>query len=76
MISKQFWGCLLPGFRIYLMMKLSKFSCQGVPLLKDGCINTKVDAKAVLEKMGEIQEKEKRPGISGCDNKSYTPKTL
>jgi hypothetical protein len=30
------------------MMKLSKFSCQGVPLLKDGCINTKVDAKAVL----------------------------
>jgi hypothetical protein len=58
------------------MMKLSKFSCQGVPLLKDGCINTKVDAKAVLEKMGEIQEKEKRPGISGCDNESYTPKTL
>ncbi len=58
------------------MMKLSKFSCQGVPLLKDGCINTKVDVKAVLEKMGEIQEKEKRPGISGCDNESYTPKTL
>jgi hypothetical protein len=58
------------------MMKLSKFSCQGVPLLKDGCINTKVDAKAVLEKMGEIQEKEKQPGIKGCDKESYTPKTL
>ncbi len=58
------------------MMKLSKFSCQGVPLLKDGCINTKVDAKAVLEKMGEIQVKEKRTGINGCDNESYTPKTL
>ena len=51
---------------------MSKF-----PLLKDGCINTKVDVKAVLEKMGEIQEKEKRPGISGCDKrKLYTPKTL
>lgn len=36
------------------MMKLNKFSCQGVPLLKDGCINTKVDSKAVLEKMGVI----------------------
>ena len=58
------------------MMKLSKFSCQGVPLLKDGCINTKVDAKAVLEKMGEIQVKEKRPGISSCDNETYSPKTL
>jgi hypothetical protein len=34
------------------MMKLSKFSCQGVPLLRDGCVNTKVDTKAVLEKIG------------------------
>ena len=59
------------------MMKLSKFSCQGVPLLKDGCINTKVDSRAVLEKMDEIQEKEKRTGITGsCSKESYTPKTL
>ncbi|KAF5088980.1 DUF116 domain-containing protein [Methanobacterium aggregans] len=34
------------------MMKLSKFHCQGVPLLRDGCINTKVDVKAVLKMMG------------------------
>jgi len=59
------------------MMKLSKFSCQGVPLLKDGCINTKVDPRAVLEKMDEIQEKEKGTGITGsCSKESFTPKTL
>ena len=58
------------------MMKLSKFSCQGVPLLKDGCINTKVDPRAVLEKMGEIQESENGHGISSCNNESYSPKTL
>ena len=59
------------------MMKLSKFSCQGVPLLKDGCINTKVDARAVLEMMGEIQERPDNPKINGsCDKESYTPKTL
>ena len=34
------------------MMNLSKFSCQGVPLLKDGCVCTKVDIRAVLDKMG------------------------
>ena len=34
------------------MNKLSKFHCQGVPLLRDGCVNTKVDSRAVLEKMG------------------------
>lgn len=34
------------------MMKLSKFHCQGVPLLKDGCVCTKVDTRAVLDKMG------------------------
>ncbi len=34
------------------MMKLSKFNPQGVPLLKDGCVCTKVDTKAVLEKIG------------------------
>jgi len=58
------------------MMKLSKFSCQGVPLLKDGCINTKVDPKAVLVKMGQIQEREKKSEISGCNKESYSPKTL
>ena len=59
------------------MMKLSKFSCQGVPLLKDGCINTKVDPRAVLEKIDEIQEKEKGTGITGsCSKESFTPKTL
>ncbi|HML05868.1 MAG TPA: DUF116 domain-containing protein [Methanobacterium sp.] len=34
------------------MMKLSDFHCQGVPLLKDGCVCTKVDTRAVLDKMG------------------------
>ncbi len=34
------------------MMKLSKFPCQGVPLIRDGCVNTKVDSRAVLEIMG------------------------
>ncbi|MGZ7136464.1 MAG: DUF116 domain-containing protein, partial [Methanobacterium sp.] len=33
------------------MMKLSDFSCQGVALLKDGCVCTKVDSRAVLDKM-------------------------
>lgn len=59
------------------MMKLSKFSCQGVPLLKDGCINTKVDSRAVLEKMDVIQERENGSEVSGsCNKESYTPKTL
>jgi len=59
------------------MMKLSKFSCQGVPLLKDGCINTKVDSRAVLEKMDVIQERENGSKVSGsCNKESYTPKTL
>jgi len=52
------------------MMKLSNFSCQGVPLLKDGCINTKVDPRAVLEKIGEIQRCKKGSGISSCNNKN------
>lgn len=34
------------------MMKLSDYSCQGVALLKDGCVCTKVDTRAVLDKMG------------------------
>jgi len=58
------------------MMKLSKFSCQGVPLLKDGCINTKVDVKAVFEKLGEIQNHEKTPINSSCSNESYQQKTM
>lgn len=57
------------------MMKLSKFSCQGVPLLNDGCINTKVDVKSVFEKMGEIQNKEKNEINSSC-NESYQQKTM
>jgi len=58
------------------MMKLSKFSCQGVPLLKDGCINTKVDVKAVLEKMGEIQKRD-TPGINNsCSKESYNQKSM
>ncbi|MDI6644534.1 MAG: DUF116 domain-containing protein [Methanobacteriaceae archaeon] len=50
------------------MMKLSNFSCQGVPLLKDGCINTKVDYNEVLEKMGAIEPKKKIRGVS-CNTK-------
>lgn len=34
------------------MMNLSDFHPQGIPLLKDGCVCTKVDVKAVLDKMG------------------------
>jgi len=58
------------------MMKLSKFSCQGVPLLKDGCINTKVDVKAVFEKLGDIQNNEKTPINSSCSNESFKQKTM
>jgi len=58
------------------MMKLSKFSCQGVPLLKDGCINTKVDVKAVFEKLGEIQNQDPNPISSSCSNESYNQKTM
>lgn len=49
------------------MMKLSNFSCQGVPLLKDGCVNTKVDSRAVLEKMGvKLKEAKKLAPKSSC----------
>lgn len=59
------------------MMKLSKFSCQGVPLLKDGCINTKVDPRAVLEKMDEIQKSERKTEINNsCSKETFNPKTL
>jgi hypothetical protein len=44
------------------MMKLSDFHCQGVPLLKDGCVCTKVDTRAVLDKMGiELPQNTKIP---------------
>ncbi|HII84329.1 MAG TPA: DUF116 domain-containing protein, partial [Methanobacterium subterraneum] len=49
------------------MMKLSNFSCQGVPLLRDGCVNTKVDSRAVLEKMGvRLKEAKKLAPKSSC----------
>ena len=49
------------------MMELSKFSCQGVPLLRDGCVNTKVDSRAVLEKMGvKLKEAKKLATKSSC----------
>lgn len=61
------------------MMKLSKFSCQGVPLLKDGCVNTKVDSKAVLDKMGvklkKTAEKQLYKDIS-CSKEAFTQKPL
>ncbi|NYB51273.1 MAG: DUF116 domain-containing protein [Methanobacteriaceae archaeon] len=49
------------------MMKVSKYSPQGVPLLRDGCINTKVDSRAVLEKMGvKLKEAKKLAPQSSC----------
>jgi len=53
------------------MMKLSKFSCQGVPLLKDGCVNTRVDSRAVMEKMGVLMKKDSEIGReSSCSKES------
>ncbi|WP_414469563.1 DUF116 domain-containing protein [Methanobacterium sp. ACI-7] len=52
------------------MMNLSKFHCQGVPLSKDGCVCTKVDIRAVLDKMGiELPQSVELPqGHSSCSN--------
>ena len=54
------------------MMKLSKFSPQGVVLSRDGCFKTKVDTKAVLERMGcenEITDEELNiNSIGSCSN--------
>ncbi len=59
------------------MMKLSNFSCQGVPLLKDGCINTKVDSKAVLDKIGiKTQKKGRLHGGSSCNRQPYTRRSI
>jgi hypothetical protein len=57
------------------MNKLSKFHCQGVPLLRDGCINTKVDSRAVLEKMGVEFDKPKNVS-EGCTTEPYIKNTL
>lgn len=59
------------------MMKLSKFSCQGVPLLRDGCINTKVDSRAVLEKMGAIIPKDSSIKLdTSCSKESHSRKSI
>jgi len=59
------------------MMKLSKFSCQGVPLLRDGCVNTKVDTRAVLEKMGVTLKKTTPLKLDNtCSKEPYSRKTL
>ena len=60
------------------MMKLSKFHCQGVPLLKDGCVCTKVDIRAVLDKIGiELPQTMEIPQKNGsCSNERPTRKLL
>jgi hypothetical protein len=59
------------------MMNLNKFSCQGVPLLRDGCVNTKVDYRAVIEKMGvKLEKKVEINRQNSCDKKSYSDKLL
>lgn len=57
------------------MNKLSKFHCQGVPLLRDGCMNTKVDSRAVLEKMGVKFDNVKKMS-EGCTTDPYAKKNL
>jgi uncharacterized protein len=55
------------------MMKLSNFPGQGVPLLKDGCMNTKVDSHLVLEKMGvELAKSKKNTVNNSCIEGKYT----
>jgi len=58
------------------MMKVSKFSVQGVPLLRDGCVNTKVDSRAVLEKMGAILPNETPVIIDSSCTDTNRKKTL
>ena len=59
------------------MMKLSKFPVQGVPLLKDGCVNTKVDSRAVLEKIGAILPENSSVKLdNSCSKKSYKDKSF
>lgn len=59
------------------MMNLSNYPVQGVPLLRDGCVNTKVDSRAVLEKMGAILPND--GGIkldSSCSSETHRKKSL
>jgi uncharacterized protein len=59
------------------MMKLSKFPGQGVPLLRDGCMNTKVDTRAVLEKMGvELGKHKNLKENNSCNQESYHRESL
>jgi hypothetical protein len=60
------------------MMNLSKFHCQGVSLLKDGCVCTKVDIRAVLDKMGiELPQNIEIPSKSvSCSNERPARKLL
>ncbi len=60
------------------MMKLSKFHCQGVPLLKDGCVCTKVDTRTVLDKMGiELPQSTKIPqGNVSCSKERSNRRLL
>lgn len=60
------------------MMKLSKFPCQGVALLKDGCVCTKVDTKTVLYKMGvePPNNMETLPPSVTCSKEHSTRKLL
>lgn len=49
------------------LMKLSKYPGQGIPLLRDGCMNTKVDTRTVLEKMGvKLSKNQKIPKHNTC----------
>jgi len=57
------------------MNKLSKFHCQGVPLLRDGCVNTKVDSRIVMEKMG-VQFGDSKKMNKSCTTETYPEKTL
>lgn len=59
------------------MMNLSKYPVQGVPLLRDGCVNTKVDSRVVLEKMGAILPEDSSIKLdSSCSTESHHKKTL
>ncbi|MCK9151720.1 DUF116 domain-containing protein [Methanobacterium alcaliphilum] len=61
------------------MMKLSKFSPQGVPLSRDGCFKTKVDTKAVLEKMGYVEklnDTSSIANISPCSQEKHEKRSI
>lgn len=58
------------------MMNLSKYPVQGVPLLRDGCVNTKVDSRAVLERMGAILPDDGVKLDGSCSTEPHHKKTL